>query len=343
MLRKVPQSFSEEYRGVLRYLMFSSDAKVVGSAGEKEILYSGDVDVMDTLPLRVETLRRIRQQVVALDDLPFVRVTDIKCGQKVEWNLLRKPTLEKGVLVGYNRNEELETLGDLWKKNIVTDADYKTARSLLKNDLTPVDFLRARKALRFGVFRWEVSDVEQGFLKLRDGSVLTLEDACTTSPFKVDAVTYFPRHIVEFSSIVLWSKEARLPDYETAIREDILVLAEEGNWFKVAKRIYLLEKVRGNREGVAVLRDLFNSPLGFLYVVVSNLELMEEVGAESGLEKESVRNALDEMRMKYAKLPIPLVIPRVSDVKVLRKLLQEKSREALMKTGYYPIPADFTP
>lgn len=343
MLRKVPESFSKDYRGVLKYLMFSPDAKVVGSGGEKEILYSGDIDIMDFMPLRVESLKRIRQQVVELDDKPFVRVTDIKCGQKPEWNLLRTPKLENGVVVDYNRNDELEALSDLWKKNIVTDAELRDARNLLKHNLSAVEFLRARKALRFGVFRWEVSDIQKGFLKLRDGTMLTLEDACKTSPFKVDAVTYFPTRIVEFSSIVVWSKEARLPDYETAIQEDILVLADEGNWFKVAKRIYLLEKLRENRAGVEALRDLFNSPLGFLYVVVSDLELMDEVGAESGLEKESMRNALDEMRMRYAKLPIPRIVPRVSDVRMLRKLLQEESMDALKKLGYYPIPSTFTP
>ena len=176
-------------------------------------------------------------------------------------------------------------------------------------------------------------------------------DACETSPLKVDAIAFFHSRVVEFSSIVLWQKEngqywSVLPNYEQAIKEDILLYADKGNWFKVAKRMYLLSRLRGNEDDVERFHKLFNSPLGFLYVVLSDLELLKEVKTFdelTELERESVRKAMDELRMSYAKLPTPRTIPKVADIPHLRSILQEASKEELVRMGYYPLPEKFTP
>lgn len=351
MLRKVPESYSEEYRAVLKHLVFSKTAKVVGSGGEKEVLYSADVDVMDELLLTHTAVKSIQSHVLELERMPNVRVTDIKCGVVPEWQLLTKPRLQQGKVVGYSRQDEVSHLKELRRKGVVSNNEYARGLKLLKQVMTPIDFLHARKELRFGTIRWNTQQFKEGRQRLRDGRVYTLYEGCESSPLKVDAVAFFPKRVVEFSSIVLWKGEdghylSILPDYQQAIREDILLYADKGNWFKVAKRMYLLSRLRGNEEDVKRFRELFNSPLGFLYVVVSDLELLKEVktfGELSALEKESVRGALDELRMAYAKLPTERIIPMVEDVPHLRSILQQAAKEELVRMGYYPLPDKFTP
>jgi hypothetical protein len=350
MLRKIPQSYSKEYRAILKHLVFSKTARVVGSGGEKEVLYSADVDVMDEIVLTHKAIKSIQSHVLELERMPFVRVTDIKCGVVDEWQLLTKPKLQQGKVVGYNRQEEVSHLKQLRRKDIISVQEYNRGVKLLKQVMTPTDFLLARKELRFGIVRWKPEQVKDGYRTLRDGRRYTLYEGCESSPFKVDAVVFFPKQVVEFSSIVLWKGEDGhylniLPAYDQAIKEDILLYADKGNWFKVAKRMYLLSRLRGNEEDVVKFRALFNSPLGFLYVVVSDLELLKEVntfGELSELERESVRGELDELRMAYAKLPTPKVIPKVADIPALRSLLQDEAKQELVRMGYYPIPEKFT-
>lgn len=351
MLRKVPQSFSEEYRAVLKHLVWSKTARVVGSGGEKSIIYAADVDVMDEMVLTHKMVKSIQSHVLELERMPFVRVTDIKCGVVPEWQLLTTPRLQQGKVVGYVRQNEVNHLKELRRKDIISQNEYVRGLKLLKQVMTPIDFLHARKELRFGVVRWKPEQFKDGYRFLRDGRRYTLLEGCESSPLKVDCVAFLPKQVAEFSSIVLWKKEnghywSILPNYDQAIREDILLYADDDNWFKVAKRMYLLSRLRGNEKDVEEFRDLFNSPLGLLYRVLSDLELLKEVktfGELSELERESVRGELDELRMSYAKLPTPRVIPKVSDVPHLRSILQDAAKEELVRMGYYPLPEKFTP
>jgi hypothetical protein len=289
-------------------------------------MYAADYDMVEDVPYSASAVRAFQR----LCRTRVGKIVDIKCGEVKEWNLL------KGA---YNYNKTSDELSALWKEGVVTDAEYKTTRALLKPHLTPTEVLEVRKELRFGILRWTPAEVVAGYMKFR-GRVFYIEQACKTGITKIDMVAWLKDKYVEVSNIIVWTRGGKplvkLLPFRRGIVEDIAMFLKEGNYIKVAKRMLSLAKVEKHSDEEKLI-DLLNSPLGAIYVVVSDLQLLEEFPDAVRAKK---REELDWLRDRVTKLYYPEFDDATSAGRLLPALyevLQAKTKKELEARGLLPL------
>lgn len=335
--RPFPEQFSTPLRKVLKAISIGKP-HVVGSAEDHQVMYSADYDLMENVVLKPSSAKTF--QTLIRKTQKVATITDIKCGEVKDWNLMCGAT--------YSQKEELEHLGRLWQKGVVTDAEVETAKKLLKPHLSVPEKLRAKKELRFGILRWTPTEVYAGHKTYRKHTFY-LEDAFTSTGItKVDAVAWVKDKYVEVSNILLWQKGgktfAQTKPLKDALAEDIVLYEEEGNWVKVAKRMLSLAKDRHYITDEKKLRQILNSPLGAVYTVVADLEVLEEF--PDAVTPKKKREELDGMRDRMAKLFFPDFDHAEDPRKLLPKLktlLQEETEKQLKLEHLLPLRKDYRP
>jgi hypothetical protein len=334
--RKFPEQFSSEVRKVLKAVSIG-DPHIMGSSDDHQIMYSGDYDLLEMVPLRRNAVAQFKSVIKRAKRVGTI--TDIKVGEVPEWQMLRGK---------YDRKKEVDHLGRLWQAKVVTDAEVRRAQSLLKEHMTPRELVEARKELRFGVLRWTPQEVENGVKQYR-GRTFRLDEAFKSPGItKVDVVAWVKDKYIEVSNIILWSHGsetyADLPEVIQSLGEDILYFEGEGRYMKVAKRMYSIAKFKGLLHDQDGLREVLNSHLGAIYTVVSDLELVKEF--PQAVTKIRKNKMLDGMRDRMAKLYFPefdgasdprQLLPR------LREVLEEETRKELSKRKLLPLSTEYKP
>jgi hypothetical protein len=219
---------------------------------------------------------------------------------------------------------------------------------MLKDYLTPVEFLQAKKALRFGLLRWTTREVAQGYKELRNKKIITLEEAFKTKGItKIDLIAWITNKYVEVSNIILWTNRsgvvyAYIPNIKVALSADLLAYSAEGNYVKVAKRMLALAKKFKDSEIIETLTQILNSPIGNLYTVVADLQVLEEF--PKAITQVRKRKQLDFMRDRFAKLYFPefnKAIPNLDLLPKLEQVLQDEMEKALRSMKLLPIPRKY--
>jgi len=309
---------------------------LVGSAGDYSQLFYGDYDFYEQVPFKASTLRAFVKKITSLHT--FGKITDIKCGEVPEWNVVKGKT--------YSRTKCLEVLSKLWNTKIITDEEYRHAQTLLKPSLTKFEFLKVKKELRFGILRWTASDIGRGLLNYRKHTFY-LDEACKSKGItKIDLIAWMGDKYTEVTNNIVWMRGtkpyASLQNLEEALSEHILVYASEGNWVKVGKRMISLAKKYGDYEVLQKLYSIFNSPIGQLYTVVSDLEVLREYKDFTIPVRR--RKELDALKLKFAHLYFPELrrtSPSVSILPKLTEVLQDEMHKALTEKKLLPIPKDY--
>jgi len=327
---RLPEQFSKPVYKLLKALSLG-DVNLLGSNDDPRIMYSADYDILETPVFRKSSVKQFQALVKRANKVGTI--TDIKCGEVPEWNLLTTKT--------YSREKELKHLQDLWQKKIITDAEVREAQKLLQPNLTKPELYKARKALRFGVMRWTPAQVAQGYMKFRDHTFYLEEAMKSKGITKVDVVAWVKEKYVEVSNILLWTHRgkpyANVKHVINSLKEDLVIFAYDGNFMKVAKRMYSLAKVTGrDRES---LERILNSHLGAVYLVVSDLKLLQEF--PDAITPARKRQQLDSLRDQMSKLYFPEFHEAKNPKTLLPKLeevLQEEVKKELEKANLYPIP-----
>lgn len=344
MNRMFPEQYSARLRTLLKAVSIG-EPNIVGSAVDPRLMYSADVDCIQELPVSAGNVRKFQRMVVRADKVGTI--TDLKIGEFPEWNLLTKVRVGKRGVRNYKQGKELAHLKELYDASVVSHDEFMFGMKLLKPKLTLEEFFVAQKALRFGVFRWNKKEVLQGEKVLRDGTRLSLADAFKSKGItKIDLVAWDGLKYIELSNILLWRK--RKGDYYAkmgpSIQDNILQFQLEGNYMKVAKRMFALAKSKGRVQIVQSLLSILNSQLGKLYVVLSDLKLLEEFPEATTTARR--RKQLDLMRNAVAKLYYPELeraTPSLKLIPLLEEVLQREVKSALEDVGLLPIPSTYLP
>jgi len=342
-MREFPTQYSKPLVKVLKSISFTPN--VVGSAADQRILYSADYDLVESVVLRRDTAKKFQTKVRKLQTIG--KIVDIKCGEISQWNLLKKPYVQNGKVHKYDQKEELQHLSALWQNKIVTHDEFMNASTLLTPHMNAIEFLTAKKELRFGLLRWTVSEVLQGYKELRDESIFYLEDAFKSKGItKIDLIVWIIDKYVEVSNIILWANRsgrtyAYIPALSKGLRENILEYEAEGNYVKVAKRMYSLAKQFKDTSIVEELTNILNSPIGKLYMVVADMEVLEEY--PNAITQARKRKQLDMMKDHFAKLYFPELHDATPATKLsyLKEVLQDETEKALKEAKLLPIPRDY--
>jgi len=335
MGRQFPSQFSTPVRKVLSAISIGKP-HVVGSSDDHKVMYSGDYDLIEVHPLRKETAREFQAMIKKVGKLGTI--TDIKVGEVPEWQLLRSDD--------YDQKAELDALGRLWQEKVITSTEVRKAKNILKPHLTIRELAEARKELRYGVLRWTPKEVEEGVLKYRGRTFYLEESFKTTGITKVDLIAWIETKYVEVSNIFLWTHGgefyADVPSLAKSLAEDILRFEEDGNWMKVAKRMYSIAKYKGLLNDQDKLLRILNSHLGAIYTVVSDLELLYEF--PEAIQTSKRRKELDLMRDRMAKLYFHEFDGAADPRKLLpdlKEVLNKETKKMLDELKLYPLSTDY--
>jgi hypothetical protein len=345
MERQYPDQYSKPLAKLLKAISFGTP-NVVGSSADPQIMYSADYDLIENVILRRGSSKKFQEKVRKIQKV--AKIVDIKCGEISQWNLLKKPYVENGKVKKYKQEDELKHLSALWQNKIITHDEYMSASELLTPNLDAVAFLEARKELRFGLLKWTVSEVLQGYKELRDESIYYLEDAFRSKGItKLDLIAWATDKYIEISNIVVWVNSkgkpyAYIPALKKALKENILEYEADENYVKLAKRMYSLAKQYKDTSIVEALKSILNSPIGKLYMVTADMEVLEEF--PNAVTQSRKRKQLDSFKNFFAKLYFPELnnaTPSNTKLSYLKEILQEEMKKALKKANLLPIPRDY--
>jgi hypothetical protein len=345
MERNFPEQYSADLVRILKAISFGTP-QVVGSSADYKIMYSADYDLKEHVILRRNSAKEFQKKIKKLEKLG--KVVDVKIGEISGLNLLTKPYIQNGNVKKYNQGDELEHLSALWSKELISHDEFMTAQKLLKPHLTAVEFLIAKKELRFGLLRWSLKEIQQGYKELRDESIFYLHDAFKTKSItKIDFIGWATNKYVEVSNIILWTKSSGKPyasvtELTKALKEDILLFESEGNYVKVAKRMLSLAKQYKDKTITETLTEILNSPIGKLYMVTADMEILQEF--PSAIKSVKKRKELDYLRNSFAKLFFPdlkHVTPSLEILPKMREILQFEMEKALKSSKILPVSRDY--
>jgi len=344
MERDFPEQYSNELLRVLKGISIGIPT-VVGSSADPKIMYSADYDLMEQVILRRNSVKTFQKKIKKIEKLG--KIVDVKIGEISQWNLLKKPYIKNGTVKNYNQKDELKHLSALWSAKIIEHDEFMIASDLLKPHLTAIEFLTAKKELRFGLLRWTLKEIAQGYKELRDESIFYLYDAFKSKGItKIDLVSWVKNKYIEVSNIILWTNSsgktyAYIPALKKGLAENILEFEAEGNYVKVAKRMLSLAKQYKDHTNIQKLTEILNSPLGKLYLVSADMEILQDFPSAV---KKYKRKELNLLKDDFAKLFFPELNHAVPDLKLLPKLkevLQSEMKKALELKHLLPVPRDY--
>lgn len=328
-----PENYTNEVINIISKMSFDSkNVVIVGSMIRKSSLYSGDYDMIEEVSLKSvkDGVKGIQTIIKDLLKTKNTFIGDFKCGEIKDWKVFDDDE--------YNQAKAKEKVKALFEKGILTQSEYKKTISILVKNPSPAEKLNIQKSIRPELLRWKVKDILKGKLELRNGSFISLEQAIQTDALcKLDVVSFVDGSFTDFSILYIFKHKGKILnnvkiDAVKSLKNDILLNYYEGNYFKMAKRIYSFAKREKDMTLMEVLTSLFNSNLGNLYLIITNLStLFFLLENDERVSKERIHYELEQTRKRLGNI---YQIDKVNTLRVLEdilKLEQSESKEKLMK------------
>jgi len=282
-----PLNYSTDALRVINMMSFKEGgADIAGSSGIRSQQYAGDFDLFETVKVKKveEFVKRFQILVAKLSKADGCYVGDIKCGEVPEWKV---------------SPDNAETkLAELHEKGIISADELKEAKAVLTDPLT------AKKEIKFDVIRWKPSEVEVGFVILRDGRKMTLAEAVLSGGLvKLDVVAWLGMRYVEFSIIYdVYVNGKRCSsvkmDFPGSLKEDLEYFKKD-NPFKYLKRRFSLAKYEGDEKKGEELSAILNGDLGRLYLLSSDIAtLLYLLENFDRFDEEHIHKELSGFRMR---------------------------------------------
>jgi hypothetical protein len=92
---------------------------------------------------------------------------------------------------------------------------------------------------------------------------------------KIDYVLYLANTMTELSVIYSFTEPTSVENPLKALQDEVAEYTREGNLFKAKKRLFSIYNIQGKTEDMVRLTRLFNSPIGALYQMNSQLKAVK--------------------------------------------------------------------
>lgn len=311
--KQYPDGYPNDALDILKTMSFTDgrNVNVVGSMALRSQVYAGDYDADEVVDTRGSLdhsvrglVRKFKSIVRELLDKPLTYIGDIKSGSIEEWKVVGD---------SYNATESRKKLKELRDGRIVNPSEYQDALKLLKPRLSKIEFLLVQQKLRFHILRWKPAEVLEGFKILADGRKFTLEEAFQTPTItKMDVVSWVQNsRFTDFSMIYQFKHGGVLlnpgmRDFEASIRENIYVLKHDGNYFKMAKRMFALARFKNHQREIELLSNMFNSDMGRLYHVYGDIGTVESLVENTpSLPYSRIEFEIDQFKGRLSNIGLP--------------------------------------
>jgi hypothetical protein len=344
---EIQKDFSNEIQNVINGMcMINNDGLIIaGSSGLKNMMYPNDIDLHQIVDVSYKTkkiavkelVNYFQKMITRLKEQPNVFITDIKFGSIPDYDILdRDVRLRNNKVVNYNYNECVTKLTMLHDRNTITNDEFKDAKKVLtKNSPTLKQYFVMKDAIKFSTVRLTVNDVINGHINFRN-TTYKLSDLLLSGLVKVDVVAYINGKYTEFSNIYEFKNSNKMispimTNLDDSLKEDIMYNYVTKNYYKMAKRIFVMNVFEEKESITTKLMILFNSQLGIIYNVLSDIKVLILLLSRTG-------------RLSYKKLSyeINMFKVRLSRVYSVNSFLSEQDSitEIIDKLSKVPHSAD---
>jgi hypothetical protein len=308
--KEFPTNYPADALKVITTLSFTGNKNLnlVGSQSLRSQQYAGDYDCYNEVKLTgskpaalKKLVAKFKSVVSALKSIKNCFVGDIKAGLVPEWEVLTDST--------YKATAAKQRLKKLLDAKIITQYEYDDAAAFLKPKLSYGQYLIAKNNIKFHIVRWTPALVKAGKQTLRDGRVMTLEEAIQSpSIVKIDAIAMVAgNRFSEFSciySFVLNGKPLNPSkiDIKGSLDEAIEAYTAEGKLFKVLKRKFSLAKLTNDKKTLERLNPILTGDLGRLYVIQSDMAVLLSLLEYRDAPIKAIKAEMDEFVNRFANI-----------------------------------------
>ncbi len=284
-----PRDYPSDAVKILDTMSMDDGLFLVGSMSLRSQQYAGDYDGYEIVEKKgkvsnvlSELRQKFQSNIKALRALPNVFIGDIKAGVIEDWRVIpQSARIHNDKIEGYNATSLRKKVDTLLSQKIITEQEAKEAHSLIKDKPTQCEFLLAKQSIKFQVLRWTVSEVLSNQKRLRDGRMITLEEAFHTNGItKLDVMALVQQNrFTDFSVIYEFHCNGKVLNPEpiqikSSLEESLIAYLCEGNYFKALKRLFALAKYHNHLPMVSHLTPILNSDLGRLYLIVGDIDTL---------------------------------------------------------------------
>ena len=303
--KKFPENYPDDAVRILKAMSFThgKGLRILGSMSLRAQQYAGDYDGYEIVDMDVRSdtvaltrlADRFQEMIRDLLGMPNVYIGDIKAGSIEDLRVIDRNTFDAG--------KSKKKIRDLLKKGLLTKDEAHDALEVLGEN----DELIARSKLKFHIVRWTPDEVLAGKKDVRNGSIMTLEQAfgCPTIA-KMDVIGFVQNNrYTDFSVIYEFrNKDKTLNpdkiDIVKSLKENIVSYERDGNYFKAMKRRFALAKYQGNDKEVLRLTPILNSDLGRLYHIIGDIGTLESLIEEHNAPLKKIRYEIDQFKNRLA-------------------------------------------
>ena len=285
-----PGGYPEDALNIIRAMSFTNgkNVQIVGSMSLRSQIYAGDYDAYEIVKTHgardlalKDLVRKFKSIVRAVSSITNTYISDIKSGSVEEWIIINRP---------YNYSHSKFQLEKLHREKIISDKLFRDGLRRIKERPSKLELLALERDFRPNVIRWSPSEVYAGSKKLIDGRRFTLYEAFQTPIItKLDVVSWVQNNrFTDFSMIYQFQNNGKelnpgIGEIEPSLRENIFMLHHEGNYFKMAKRMFALAKYKKYTSMLEKLSPLFNGDVGRLYIVYGDIGTLESLIETHGI------------------------------------------------------------
>jgi hypothetical protein len=178
-----------------------------------------------------------------------------------------------------NANTSLNTLKKIFVKGLKKMFINLTKN---KNDVYFIEFMCGVKNGK--PLYWKPADVKRGVLKTNGKSLKLFDVLNERSVIKLEIVKYVNSSFIPLSNVYEFrirnkgvNREKETRDDIDSLKADIVKYHEKGNTMKVLKRLYIIALETKNTKLIDDLEALFNSNVGGMYRIKSELDTIKDV------------------------------------------------------------------
>ena len=310
-----PDGYPDDVVRTLTNMSFTDgkDIQLMGSMPLRSQVYAGDYDAYENVEMKGDRKSAVREIVKKFQDLvrkiskqDKTYIADIKCGSIDDWVVVDET---------YDHEASLEKLKELYRKKIITIKDYLLEKKLLKpaSELKKLELLYVRHEIRHNIVRWTPAEILKGEKKLVDGRKYTLEEAVQSHTMtKMDVISWVQNNrFTDFSCIYIFKNNGTIlnagldPNAESSIRDNMYVLKSQGNYFKMAKRMFALARIQNKRRIIEGLSPMFNGDLGRMYHVYGDIGTLENLfGLNEDVPFSALKVEIDQFKGRLSNVGV---------------------------------------
>ena len=316
--KSYPLEYPDNLKKVIDAMSFTQNVEIIGSASLRSQLFTGDIDIKEVIKsnknikaFSEELSLKFQKMIKNLINIKDVFIGDIKLGEIKEWQIINDDTLIKNDrVINYNQSESLKKLNELSLLKVVDSNQYNEIEKLLKFQITPEDLIELKELCKFHIIRWKPSEVLEGYKVLPTKTIYTLVYAFESKATdKLDIVYWFNNRYIEMSiNYYFYSKNKlinKTDNIEESLKQNIYALYHQGKYFKMAKRIFSLLKIKIDKTLIKNLTTLFNSDLGKIYQIIGDIGTIDYLlENKKHLSKIKIHYEIDQFKYRLSNVSV---------------------------------------